>query len=100
MKNRVFTISLNFIFGLICSFIGFVNCFWGNDPFYGYFITLLSLIFYIPLFHVMIEMIKPNVMVVIRVIIGLFIVWSSLGVGELVSKVELMHSSFPLPMLN
>ena len=74
MKNKGFTISLNFIFGLICSFIGFVNCFWGNDPYYGYFITLLSMIFYIPLLNVMIEKIKPNVMVMIKVIIGLFII--------------------------
>jgi len=32
-----------------------------------------------------------------KIILGVLIIWSSLGVGELFEKIELMHTHFPLP---
>ena len=97
MSDTILKILLNLFIGLLCTFIGFVNCFWGNDPFFGYLITLLSLIFYVPLFNIVSEYIKPNIVLIIKVILVLFILWSSLGVGELFIKIEMMQLSFPLP---
>lgn len=42
MKNTFLSNSVNFLLGLLFSFIGFVNTFWGNDPFYGLIIIFLS----------------------------------------------------------
>ena len=36
-------------FGILFSFIGFANTFWGNDPYYGLAILLISVLFYMPL---------------------------------------------------
>lgn len=97
MDNKVLSALLNLLMGLLCTFIGFVNCFWGNDPFYGYFITLISLIFYIPLYSLIANKIRPNFITMLKVILVLFILWSSLGVGEMFDKIDMMQHSFPLP---
>ena len=97
MKNSILSISINLFFGLLFSFIGFVNTFWGNDPFFGLVITLLSLIFYLPILNYIIEKIPKKVQLIIKIILGILIVWASLGVGELFEKIELMNEYFPLP---
>ncbi len=60
------------IFGITFSFIGFVNIFWGNDPYYGLIILILSLMYYLPIID-----------------------WSSSGVGELFDKIDSMLRNFP-----
>lgn len=97
MNYIILKMLLNLFIGLLCTFIGFVNCFWGNDPFFGYFITIISLIFYVPLYSIIAEKIKPNIILMLKVILVLFILWSSLGVGEFFNKIEMMQDSFPLP---
>jgi hypothetical protein len=36
-------------FGFLFSAIGFVNTFWGNDPYYGLAVLTVSFLFYLPL---------------------------------------------------
>lgn len=100
MKHSLSSTLLNFLIGLICAFIGFVNCFWGNDPFVGYLITLVSVIFYIPLYSLITEKLGPKIILTIKVVLVLFILWSSLGVGAFFSKLEMMKLNFPLPNIN
>lgn len=97
MKKSTIRIIINLLFGLLFFYIGFVNTFWGNDPFYGLFIILLSILFFLPIIHLIVEKIPQKTLLIIKIILGLFIIWSSLGVGELFDKIELMKMSFPLP---
>lgn len=97
MKKSIFSIAGNFLIGLVLSFIGFVNTFWGNDPFYGLAIILISLIFYLPLLNLIWAKVPKRGKIIFKTLIGLLIIWSSLGVGELFDKIDLMRKSFPLP---
>lgn len=44
MKNFINIIST--LFGIIAALIGIINLFWGNDPFFGLFILLLSVAYF------------------------------------------------------
>lgn len=86
--------SVELLFGVLFSLIGLINLCWGNDPFYGLFVFILSLIYY-PLFQNLLEKIVHWVVPGwLKIIVGLFILWSSLGVAELFNKIELMVKSF------
>lgn len=97
MKTSILSTVTNLTFGLLCFFIGFVNTFWGNDPFFGLAIILVSVLFLMPLLNLILEKIPKKSLLIIKIIIGIFIVWASLGVGELFNKIELMTQRFPLP---
>ena len=79
-------------FGIIFFGIGVVNTFWGNDPGFGVFIVLLSLAFFPPVTTMVQE--KTGTWIpkigLIRILLGLFILWAALGVGELFDKIDLM----------
>ena len=83
---------ISWMFGLIFLAIGFVNTFWGNDPGFGVFIILLSLIYFLPVNIILMKMTGLSIprMGIVRSLLGLFILWASLGVGELFHKIELM----------
>jgi hypothetical protein len=78
------------LFGLLFSLIGLVNLFWGNDPFFGLFLIVLSLIYYPPVQR----WIKLKTGFVIpglaKIALGAFILWASIGVGELFDKIEMI----------
>lgn len=85
---------LSIAFGILVLAIGVVNTFWGNDPFYGVFIILLSLLFLPPVTGLVQDMTGLRVRGYMKVLLGLFILWSALGVGELFDKIRLMLDSF------
>lgn len=88
------TDSLFLLIGVLSIGIGVINTFWGNDPFYGVFILLLSSI-YFPAANKWIQKWSPfTISSWIKLILALFIFWSSLGVGELFDKIELMCQTF------
>ena len=89
--------ALGVMAGLAFSAIGFINIFWGNDPFFGVLIFAASLIYYLPLINAVQKALGNKVTVTAKYILGFFILWASLGVGELFDKVELMLSNFPYP---
>lgn len=97
MKKSASALIVNTVFGLLFILIGFINTFWGNDPFYGLFIILLSIVFFLPIINFIIEKIPQKTLFILKIVLGLFIIWSSLGVGELFDKIEIMKSSFPVP---
>ena len=78
------------IFGIIFLTIGLINIFWGNDPEYGAFILLLSLAFYPPVNSMLREKLGFSIPLFLKIVIGLFIIWSAMGVGELFDKIDLM----------
>lgn len=82
-------------FGVLFSFIGFANTFWGNDPYYGLAILLISVLFYIPLIDSFRNNLSSKVKTLILFFLGFFVLWSSAGVGELSDKIKIMIENFP-----
>lgn len=82
--------SISWFFGILFFAIGVVNTFWGNDPFFGIFIVLLSFAFYPPVNVKLKEITGFRIHYVVKIVVGLFILWAALGVGELFDKVDMM----------
>lgn len=97
MTNRFLSSAVSILLGLLFSFIGFVNTFWSNDPYYGLLIILVSLIFYLPTINLILDKIPKKVLLISKIVLALLILWTSLGVGELFAKLEIMNNNFPLP---
>jgi len=89
MKKGI-TLLLNWLFAVLFSAIGLVNCFVGNDPEFGVFILLLSLLFYPPLRLVFQQKTGWTISTFVLILLGLFVFWSSLGVGELLEKIYML----------
>lgn len=81
---------IGWAFGLVALAIGIVNLFWGNDPFFGAFIILMSFVFFPPVNSVIRRMVGFSVPWFVKLLLGLFIIWAALGVGELFDKIDLM----------
>ncbi|WP_296622108.1 hypothetical protein [Marivirga sp.] len=85
---------ISWLFGILALAIGFVNTFWGNDPFFGIFIMLCSLIYYLPIYGYIKKLTDITIPKFTKVLLAIFILWAALGVGELFDKIELMMTSF------
>ena len=90
--NRQFVLlqSSSWIFGLLAIPIGIINTFWGNDPGYGIFIFLLSFVYLPPFSNIINNKFSFTISFLIKLLLGLFILWTALGVGELFDKIDLM----------
>ena len=86
----IFVQVIRYLFAILFSIIGLINSFWGNDPYYGVFVILLSLPFY-PVFS---ERFIRQIRTWHLIILGGFILWTALGVAELFNKIALMIQSF------
>jgi hypothetical protein len=64
----------------------------GQRSGFGIFILLLSLVYFLPVNDILKKMTGFSIprIGVIKIFLGAFILWSSLGVGELFDKIELM----------
>ena len=89
MKQGI-TLLLNWFIAVLFSTIGIVNCVVGNDPEFGVFILLLSLLFYPPLRLVFQQKTGWSIPSYVLILLGLFVFWSSLGVGELLEKIKII----------
>ena len=89
MKQGI-TLVLNWFVAVLFSAIGLVNCFVGNDPEFGVFILLLSLFFYPPFRLVFQQKTGWTMPSFVLIVLGLFVLWSSLGVGELLDKIKMI----------
>ncbi|RDC64150.1 hypothetical protein [Adhaeribacter pallidiroseus] len=84
--------SISWLFGIVVFAIGVVNMFYGNDPGFGIFILLLSFVYFLPvkaIFQKKIHFAIPRLNL-LKVFLGLFIIWTALGVGELFDKINLL----------
>jgi hypothetical protein len=82
--------TISSAFGLLTFAIGIVNTFWGNDPGFGIFIILLSLVFFPPVSAIFKDKTGLAVPWYLKVLLGVLILWAALGVGELFGKIDLM----------
>lgn len=83
---------ISWLFGIAVIAIGAVNVFWGNDMGFGIFLLLLSFIYFLPVNSILRKLAGFSVpkMGIVKIVLGIFILWASLGVGELFDKVDLM----------
>jgi hypothetical protein len=90
-KSNVLNI-ISWLFGITVFAVGVVNTFWGNDPGFGVFILLLSFVYFLPVNAILKKMTGFSIpgMGIIKIVLGIFIIWASLGVGELFDKIDLM----------
>ena len=90
-KLNVWTI-ISWLFGIVVFAIGLVNTFWGNDSAFGVFILLLSFVYFLPVNAILRKMTGFSIpkMGIVKIVLGIFILWAALGVGELFDKIELM----------
>ena len=90
-KSTIWNI-ISWVFGLVVFAIGVVNTFWGNDPGFGIFLFLLSFVYFLPVNAILRKISGFSIprMGIVKIILGILIVWASLGVGELFDKIELM----------
>ena len=92
------TIIIGWIFGIAVFATGVVNTFCGNDPEFGVFILLLSFVYFPPTSNILSAISKEVVGFPIpkigKILFGIFIVWATLGVGELFDKIDLMMQDF------
>lgn len=100
MNSKSLALNItSWVFGLFFFAIGLVNMFWGNDPFFGIFIALLSLI-YFPLVDIVNPFLKKwtgfSINAIVKIVVGIFILWAALGVGELFAKIDLMKMDLHL----
>jgi hypothetical protein len=80
----------SWFFGIVFLAIGLINTFWGNDPGYGIFISLLSFVYFPPITTLFKNISGLSVPLLVKIILGVFILWSALGVAELFDKIDLM----------
>jgi len=80
----------DWLFGMLVVSIGLVNTFWGNDPGYGIFLLLLSLVYFPPVQKRISKAAGCSFPGLARIFLGIFIIWSALGVAELFDKLALM----------
>ena len=81
------------LFGGLVLAIGVLNTFWGNDQGFGIFLVLLSFVYYPPFNTLLKKWFGFTLPVVVKIVLGIFILWAALGVGELFGKLRLMVES-------
>ena len=81
---------ISWVFGIVVFAIGVLNVFWGNDPGFGIFLVLLSFVYFPPVNAIIKERTRFSIPGIVKVLLGIFILWASLGVGELFGKIDLM----------
>ena len=83
---------ISWLFGIAVLAAGIINTFWGNDPGFGIFLILLSFVYFLPVKAIFKRLTGFSIpgMRILRILLGIFIIWAVLGVGELFDKIELM----------
>jgi hypothetical protein len=91
-NNSIVLNIISWLFGIVAFVIGVVNTFWGNDGAFGVFIILLSFFYFLPVKDILKKMTGFSLpgMEIIKIVLGFFILWATLGVGELFYKIDLM----------
>jgi glucan phosphoethanolaminetransferase (alkaline phosphatase superfamily) len=81
---------VSWLFGIAVIAIGLINMFWGNDAGYGIFIFLLAFAYFPPVTAFFKKISGISIPLMVKIILGVFIIWSAIGVGELFDKIGLM----------
>ena len=88
-KTTFFNI-ISIVFGVAVFAAGIVNSFWGNDPFFGIFLIVLSFVFIPTVTTIIKEKTGFGIHWILKLLLAAFLVIAILGVGELFYKIDLM----------
>lgn len=88
---------LSLAVGIVLAALGFINLFWGNDPFFGLAIFAASGFYFFPIANEIRSLVEAKWWRWFLIILALLIVWAALGVGDLEGKLGLMQDAFPVP---
>lgn len=88
--GRSFWDALSWLFGFVVLAIGTINTFWGNDPGFGIFIVCLSFLYFPPLTALFRKKTGFRIPSILKILVGAFVLWAALGVGELFDKIDMM----------
>jgi hypothetical protein len=83
------------VFGISVFTAGVINTFWGEPAGFGIFLMLLSFAYFLnmpALVTKLVEWATPR-MGILKILLALFIIWVTLGVGNLFAKMEAMLNS-------
>ncbi len=89
LTSTLFNI-ISWLFGGLVVAIGFVNTFWGNDPFFGIFLVLLAFVYSPPVDTLIKDYTGLAIPRLVKIGLGVFIIWAAVGVGELFEKIDMM----------
>ena len=78
---------ISWIFGIVFFVIGVLNMFLVH-PVPGIFYILLSLVYFPPISAIIKEKFNFSIHYIIKIILGLFVLWGTLAVGELMEMFE------------
>lgn len=91
MNNKsIFGNIISWLFGVAVLAAGVINMFWGNDPEFGVFISLLAFVYFPTVTAFVKKLIGFSVPLFLKVILAIFIIWATFGVGELFDKIDMM----------
>ena len=81
---------ISWLFGIAVFAAGVINTFWGEPSGFGIFLILLSFVYFLPVNAIFKKMTGFSIpgMRILRILLGIFIIWAALGVGELFDKIE------------
>lgn len=85
---------VSWLFGLTFFAAGVINAFWGNDNYFGVFVILLSFAFFPPITNFLKALFGISIPISGKILLAMFIIWMTMGVGELPAKIEIMMKSF------
>ncbi len=95
MKKEISILTvLEALLSIAFALVGLINLIWGNDQFFGLFIIVIALVFITPFRRWIKKITGIWIAIWLRILIALFIIWSSIGVGELPEKIDLMIEFF------
>jgi hypothetical protein len=86
--------TISWIFGVVVFAIGVLNIFWGNDLGFGVFVLFLSFVYFPPITSLLKVKFGFSIHYALKILLGIFIIWGALGVGELFAKIDLMLMNF------
>src|SRR5688500_17169347 len=89
-NKSIFGSIVSWLFAIAVLTVGLINLFWGNDSFFGIFLMLLSCLYMPPVNDFISNRLGFTVPLILKIILAIFIIWASLGVGELFDKIDLM----------
>ncbi len=81
---------ISWLFGIGVFGVGLLNMFWGNDTWFGVFILLLSFVFFPPVTALFRRKTGLSIPGILKIVVGILIVWVTLGVGDFFDKLNLM----------
>lgn len=85
---------LSWAFGILVIAAAIINIFWGNDRGFGIFLFVLSFLYFPPVNDFIKLKTGLGIHFVAKILLGIFIVWAVMGVGELPDKINLMIRDF------